>query len=49
MKDEKSGKLDFFSTLSPSSLNRKAALGKTFSCRALQQSVAKADDIVQAT
>ena len=49
MKDETSAKLDFFSTLSLSSLNRKAALGKTFSCLGLQQSVAKADDIVQAT
>ena len=33
----------FFSTLSLSSLNRKAKLGRNFSCLGLQQSVAKVD------
>ena len=33
----------FFSTLSLSSLNRKATLGRNFSCLGLQQSVAKVD------
>ena len=36
------------SQLSLPSLNRKATLGSKFSCPGLQQSVARADDIVQA-
>ena len=42
-------KLDFsFSTLLLSLLNRKAALGRKISCLSIQESVAIADDIVQA-
>ena len=42
-------KLDFFfSTLSLPSLNRKATMGRKFSCLGLQQSVATADNIMQA-
>ena len=42
-------KLGFsFSTLLLSLLNRKAALGRKFSCLSIQQSVAIAGDIVQA-
>ena len=42
-------KINFsFSTLLLSLLNRKAALGRKFSCLSIQQSVAIADEIVQA-
>ena len=37
----------FFSALSLSSSNRKATLGRKFSCLGLQQSVATADNIMQ--
>ena len=40
-------RLQVFPTLSLSSLNRKAALRRKFSCLVLQQSVAIAHDIVQ--
>ena len=41
-------KLQVFSTISLSSLNRKAALGRNFSYLCLQQSIAIAHDILQA-